>query len=154
MDNELSKVVMHVETYFKNYLPEYSVLEVRRKSFHPDDNYLFMVSAKKSDDDTFAVWTNWNEQTQCLNHGHYGLKSISACNELLSAYQNGKDYFTVYKYSQNAKFQLFDTDNEEDARKFCEEHQWEMTDENNFVWNLDYCEISMLLSSDGKEIDQ
>lgn len=78
MNTELANVVMHIDTYFKNYLPDYSVLEVRRKSNHPDDNYLYMVSAKKKDDGTFAVWTNWNEQTQCLNHGHYGLKSIGA----------------------------------------------------------------------------
>lgn len=141
MNTELANVVMHIDTYFKNYLPDYSVLEVRRKSNHPDDDYLYMVSAKKKDDGTFAVWTNWNEQTQCLNHGHYGFKSIGACNELLSAYQNEKNYFSVYRYSQNTKFQLFDTDNEQEAKNFCEEHQWKLTDENNFVWNLDYSKI-------------
>lgn len=141
MNTELSKVVMHIKAYFKSYLPGYSVLEVRRKSFHPDDDYLFMVSAKKNDDDTYAVFTNWNEQTQCLNHGHYNLKSIKDCDVIFAEFQNEQHYFAVYKCSQNARLQLFTVNSGEDAQNFCEEHQWQLTDENGFVWDLDHNKI-------------
>lgn len=46
MNINLNKVREHVELYFKENLPKYTVLEIRRKSSHPDDSYLFMVSAK------------------------------------------------------------------------------------------------------------
>ena len=118
MDNELSKVVMHIEAYFKNYLPKYySVLEVRRKSFHPDDVHLYMVSARK-EDNTYAVWTSWNEDLQTLNHGHYDLKSVEDCDAIFAEYQNTQQYFAVYKCSQSTRFRLFLTDNEDDAKKF------------------------------------
>ena len=32
--------------YFKKYLPGYTVLKVREKSYHPDDHHLYMVSGK------------------------------------------------------------------------------------------------------------
>lgn len=152
MNTKLGKVVMQVETYFKNYLPEYSVLEVRRKSHHPDDDHLYMVSAGKKKDGTFAVWTNWNEQTQCLNHGHYDLKSVKDCDTIFAEYQNTQQYFAVYKCSQKVRFRLFVTDNEEDARRFCEGHQWEITDVNEFVWSLSYSETKVNERSDKEEI--
>lgn len=78
MDMRINKVRENVELYFKKHLPEYTVLEIRKKSYHPADSYLWMVSAKK-EDGTYAVWTAWNESTQSLNYGHYHLKSIEAC---------------------------------------------------------------------------
>ena len=78
MKIDLNKVREHVELYFKKHLPEYIVLEVRRKSYHPADSYLWMVSAQKKDG-TYAVWTGWNESTQSLNYGHYNLKSLEDC---------------------------------------------------------------------------
>lgn len=78
MEINLNKVREHVELYFQKHLPEYTVLEIRRKSCHPADDYLWMVSAKK-EDGTYAVWTAWNESTQSLNYGHYCLKSIEDC---------------------------------------------------------------------------
>ncbi len=142
MNADLSNVLKHIETYFKNNLPNYAVLEVRRKSYHPDDKHLFMVSAKKVDDGTYAVWSTWNEELQTLNHGHYGLKSTKACDEIFAGFQDNRQYFAVYKCSQNARLRLFIADSEKDAEDFCQQHHWELTDENNFVWDLDYREIT------------
>lgn len=85
MKTDLSDVRKHVELYFKKYLHEYTVLEIRRKSYHPDDDYLWMVSAEK-EDGTFAVWTSWNETSQSLNYGHYNLKSIEDCEKVFEEF--------------------------------------------------------------------
>jgi len=85
MDNKLNEVREHVESYFKEYLSKYTVLEIRRKSFHPDDSHLWMVSAKK-DDGTFAVWTSWNEVLQSLNYGHYNLPSSDCCEKIFKEF--------------------------------------------------------------------
>ena len=57
MNINLNKVREHIELYFKENLPQYTVLEIRRKSSHPDDTHLFMVSAKKSNG-IYAVWSS------------------------------------------------------------------------------------------------
>ena len=89
MKINLSVVREHVELYFKNHLPQYTVLDIRRKSCHPDDDYLWMVSAKKADN-SFAVWTSWNETTQSLNFGHYNLSTIEECERVFEEfYFNG-----------------------------------------------------------------
>ena len=51
MGIDLNEIRKHVELYFKKHLPKYTVLEIRQKSYHPADNYLWMVSAKKDDID-------------------------------------------------------------------------------------------------------
>lgn len=140
MNMEMSEVRKHVEIYFKEHMPEYSVMEVRRKSNHPDDGHLFMVSAKK-DNGAYGFWSSWNEELQTLNHGHYNLKSVKDCGELFAEFQNEQHYFAIYKCSQNARLQLFTVNSGEDAHNFCEEHQWQLTDENGFVWDLDYNKI-------------
>lgn len=86
----LVEVIEDIKTYFKEHLPKYDVLRVRRKSYHPDDSYLYMVSAKK-DDGTYAVWTCWNESTKSLNHGHYDLTSEEDCKRLMDEFYYGKD---------------------------------------------------------------
>ncbi|MDE6602437.1 MAG: hypothetical protein K2K90_09810 [Lachnospiraceae bacterium] len=85
MNINLIKVREHIELYFKEHLPQYTVLEIRRKSCHPDDAHLFMVSAKKSNG-IYAVWTGWNELSQSLNHGHYDLKSAEKCEKLFEEF--------------------------------------------------------------------
>ena len=57
MSINLSEVKEHIELYFKENLPQYTVLEIRSKSSHPDDARLFMVSAKKFSG-TYAVWSS------------------------------------------------------------------------------------------------
>lgn len=78
MNVNLNEVKGHIELFFKENLPQYTVLQVRRKSSHPDDALFFMVSAK-NDNGTYAVWSSWNDAVQNLNHGHYGLKSAEEC---------------------------------------------------------------------------
>lgn len=56
------------------YLEEHNLgtlVMVYRASEYPADNYLYHVIAGKGN--SYSVWTSWNETTQCLNHGHYGL---------------------------------------------------------------------------------
>lgn len=85
MNINLSEVKEHIELYFKENLPKYTVLEIRRKSSHPDDSHLFMVSAKK-DDGTYALWTGWNELSRSLNHGHYNLQSTEECEKIFEEF--------------------------------------------------------------------
>lgn len=140
MDIDMNEIRKHIEIYFNHYLPKYAVLEIRRKSYHPNDDHLYIVSARK-DDGAYAVWTLWNEITQSLNHGHYDLPSIEDCEKIFEEYQNIQPYYAVYKCSQSLKIQLSIADSEEQARKLCEKLNWKYKDENGFVWNLDYNEV-------------
>lgn len=90
METRLSEVMEQVTLYLKEHLPGYTVLKVRKKSYHPDDSHLYMVSAKK-DDGTYAVWTSWNQKTGSLNHGHYGLQSEEACEKVMDEFYHSKD---------------------------------------------------------------
>lgn len=85
MESELTEVMEHIKIYFSKNLHYYEVLKVRRKSCHPDDSHLYMVSAVKKDG-TYAVWTCWNEATGSLNHGHYGLLSEQDCEKVFEEY--------------------------------------------------------------------
>ncbi|MCI9058673.1 MAG: hypothetical protein HFH52_02650 [Lachnospiraceae bacterium] len=83
------EVMEQVTLYFKEHLPKYTVLKVKKKSYHPDDSHLYMVSAKK-DDGTYAVWTSWNQKLKSLNHGHYDLQSEEDCEKVMDEfYYNG-----------------------------------------------------------------
>lgn len=137
MDKKSLEIAEHVIDYFKKYLPNYTVLCIVRKSLHPDDAHLYMVVSKK-DDGSYGFWECWNEGTQSLNHGNYGIENLEDCMKLLDERRNDTKYFAVYKCSQNAKFRLFVTESEEAAHNFCEENNWELTDENDFVWSLCY----------------
>jgi hypothetical protein len=81
-----AEVVEHVREYLADNLPQYELLKVVRQSDHPDDNYLYMASAKKRNDDEYAVWTCWNETTLSLNFGHYGLVSEAVCEEVFNEF--------------------------------------------------------------------
>ena len=91
MDNNYMEVVQHISEYFKEHLPKYTPLEVRRQSYNTEDHYLYMVAARK-DDDSFAIWTSWNESIQSLNCGHYDLPSLEACVQIMTEYQCGSLY--------------------------------------------------------------
>lgn len=90
MDINFKNVVQHVYDYFEEHLPQYTVFEVRKQSYNPADNYLYMVAAKKKDE-SYTVWTNWNEQIHSLNHGHFDLPDMKACAEIMINYQNTHD---------------------------------------------------------------
>lgn len=87
MDINFKEVVLHISDYFEEHLPQFTVFEVRKKSYNPADNYLYMVAAKKKDE-SYAVWTNWNEQVLSLNHGHFDLPDMKTCAEIMAEYQN------------------------------------------------------------------
>lgn len=80
-----SKVVENVKEYLSKNLPAYTLENVLRKSDHPDDDYLYMVIAKHVDG-SYAVWTSWNETSQCLNFGHYALIDVMAAYEVCVEY--------------------------------------------------------------------
>lgn len=83
------EVMEQVTLYLKENLPKYTVLKVRKKSYHPDDSHLYMVSAKK-DNGTYAVWTCWNQKLKSLNHGHYNLQNEEECEKVMDEfYYNG-----------------------------------------------------------------
>lgn len=84
------EVMEDVKAYFKEHLPKYAVLKVRKQSYLPADSYLYMVSAIK-DDGTYAVWTCWNESTKSLNSGHYDLASEDDCEKLMNEFYYSKD---------------------------------------------------------------
>ena len=84
------EVIEDVKAYFKEHLPKYAVLKVRRKSYHPDDSYLYMVSSKK-DYGTYSVLNCWNENTKSLNYGHYDLPSEDFCEKLMDEFYYSED---------------------------------------------------------------
>ena len=57
----------------------YDFVFVLRKSLHPDDWYLYVVVAKKKDEEEYAFWSCYNDYFQSLNHGHYGYKDFDKC---------------------------------------------------------------------------
>ncbi len=132
MDKKSLAVAEHVADYFKKYLPDFTVLGIERKSLHPDDAYLYMVVSKK-DDGSYAFWDCWNESTQNLNYGHYGIESLNACVKLLNERQDNTKYFAVYRYAQKARERMFVTDKEEQAKQFCEGNNWEWKDGHDFL---------------------
>lgn len=87
MNINFKEVVQHICDYFEEHLPLYTVFEVRRQSYNPADDYLYMVAAKK-DDERYAVWTSWNESIQSLNQGYYGLPDMKTCADIMADYQN------------------------------------------------------------------
>lgn len=87
MDRIPEEVIIHIQEYFKEKLPNYDVVKVRRKSWHKDDSHLFMVAAKKNTG-SYAVWTSWNESTQSLNYGHYDLADIESCEQIMDEFYN------------------------------------------------------------------
>ena len=86
---EISKEVLtNVLYYFSKNLPAFSVMEIQRASEHPGDAYLYMVIAKRKENPfpgimgDYSCWTSWNESTQSLNCGHYGLKTLQEAREI------------------------------------------------------------------------
>jgi len=75
-------VIANISEYFSRHLPGYQLVQVCRKSNHPEDANLYSVVASK-DKNEFACWTSWNNTTRSLNYGHYGLHSEHEASETL-----------------------------------------------------------------------
>ena len=80
-----TEVFAHVKKYLLMRLPQYELVKIIRASDHIEDDYLYMVSAKHKENGTYTVWTCWNESTQSLNFGHYGL-SEDGCEEIFNEF--------------------------------------------------------------------
>ena len=89
MDRIPEEVIIHIQEYVQEKLPNYEVVKVRRKSWHKDDTHLYMVAAKKNTG-SYADWTSWNENTQSLNYGHYDLADIESCERVMDEYYHGR----------------------------------------------------------------
>lgn len=72
------EVIENVRKYLAANLPRYYLIDVKRKSNHEDDHYLYMVIAKNLDGE-YAVWTCWNDRIKSLNWGHYGIATLKDC---------------------------------------------------------------------------
>lgn len=90
MNLNFKDVVQHIYDYFDEHLPQFTVFEVRKQSYDPSDDYLYMVAAKHKNG-SYAIWTSWNEKIHSLNQGHYGLPDMKSCAEIMANYQNAHD---------------------------------------------------------------
>ena len=90
VDMESEEVIINIEKYFKENLPAYEVVEVRKKSEYEEDAYLYMVAARKGTGE-YAVWTCWNERLQSLNYGHYDIKDLETCHKIMDEFYHKKD---------------------------------------------------------------
>lgn len=62
-----------VALYFKASLPDYKCLRICRKSNHIEDRSLYEVIAYNAKERNYAAWTTWNDWSESLGGGHYGL---------------------------------------------------------------------------------
>lgn len=74
-------VIENVKNYFAKEMPRYIPVYVCRGSNHPEDDYRYSVIGKREEE--YSCWTSWNESTQSLNHGHYGMKDFADAMKVL-----------------------------------------------------------------------
>lgn len=77
-------VMLRVRNYFSEHLQNFCVIRVFRYSNHPEDHYLYMVISKKAviGKHEYAVHSCWNDTTNSLNFGTYGIDSYEKALEL------------------------------------------------------------------------
>lgn len=118
-----NNVIESIETYFANNFPNMHVCHIYRKSNHPEDQYLYMVTAAKNDG-TFSCWSSWNAITNSLNYGHYNLKSeqegISILKDLFNDITDEQEKYgmNACKYTENTVIE-----DEEEQQKHVEAAQ-------------------------------
>lgn len=83
-----ARIAAELQAYLHVYLPEYELEEMRRKSPHPDDWYLYIAAAKNKTNGTYAVWSAWNASTKSLNHGHYNIPDWKTCRKTMDELYN------------------------------------------------------------------
>lgn len=77
-------VINDVKKYFKDFMQNYSILHIYRRSNHPEDRYLYSITAKDTKGE-YACWSSWNQSLNSLNHGHYNISSEQECIDLLKS---------------------------------------------------------------------
>lgn len=80
------EVVENINSYFRENEMNYEVVKLYRKSNRKNDWYLYVVVARFTNTQRYAVWTSQNDSRKCLNHGHYGITSIEHCMEVVNEY--------------------------------------------------------------------
>lgn len=78
-------VVVDLRMYFEDFLPNYTICHIYRKSNYLEDSNLYSVTARNTNG-TYSCWSSWNEGTQSLNHGHYNLSSEEDGINILAEY--------------------------------------------------------------------
>lgn len=114
MDINFKNIVQHVYDYFEEHLPQYTVFEVRKQSYNPDDDYLYLVAAKNKNG-SYAVWTSWNESIRSLNQGHYDLSNMKVCAEIMTEYQSTHNTETLTPLETLQKLLIKHDDSLEDS---------------------------------------
>lgn len=80
------EVIDRINSYFRENEMNYEVVKLYRKSNRKNDWYLYVVVARFTNTQRYAVWTSWNDSIKCLNHGHYDITSIEDCMEVVDEY--------------------------------------------------------------------
>lgn len=80
------EVIDRINSYFRENEMTCEVVKLYRKSNRKNDWYLYVVVARFTNTQRYAVWTSWNDSRKCLNHGHYGITSIEHCIEVVNEY--------------------------------------------------------------------
>jgi len=73
------------------------------------------MAAAKHQNGSYAVWISWNESTQSLNHGHYGLPDMKSCAEIMTEYQSTHSTETLTPLETLQKLLIKHDDNFEDS---------------------------------------
>lgn len=79
--NVPNTVKENIIKYLEEHLPNYELISVGKL---PNETFIYRVLAKKKVNKypeymgDYAVWTCWNETTQCLNYGHYDMSEEKA----------------------------------------------------------------------------
>ena len=85
------EVIDRINSYFRENEMNYEVVKLYKKSNCKNDWYLYVVVARLTNTQRYAVWTSWNDSRKCLNHGHYGITSIEHCMEVVAEYTTYMD---------------------------------------------------------------
>lgn len=98
------EVFENINSYFRENEMNYEVVKLYRKSNRKNDWYLYVVVARFTNTQRYAVWTSWNDSIKCLNHGHYDITSIEDCMEVVDEYTTYVDECTelnILEYDAN-----------------------------------------------------
>ena len=135
--NVPERVRKNVDKYFAegHGLTNYEPIAVGH--VNGNDDYLYIVLARQIHGGEWAVWTCWNESTQCLNYGHYNMSEWAAMRLFLDPYHGNRP--TEDRLSEIAT-QCIDglrQDDEEQAMIFLR-NEVELTEDECEYFGVDY----------------